>query len=124
MKTEGEVRVSRVILENSAVCPGSAVQMQAGVILPAHQVLLLTSLLRTLGHTGTTRAKFAQHILTDADVKAKHNYVDPIHKKQTSCFIPGKWHKQHQNAHALMEFIIPLALIGLFKALKNKPFLQ
>lgn len=83
------MRVSRVILEDPAVCSGATVDSQAGVIVPAHQRLPLRLLAGPFSQTGAARAELSQHKLADAKVKAQNHDVDHVDQQQTGSIVPG-----------------------------------
>lgn len=88
MQAEGQVRVTRVILEDPAVCPRATVDSQTGVIIPAHQRLRLRLLARPSTQTGAARAQLSQHKLTDAKVEAQNHNVDNVDHQQTGSVVP------------------------------------
>lgn len=89
MQAEGQVRVSRVVLEDPTVCSGATVDSQTGVIVPAHQRLSLRLLVGSFAQTGAARAHLSQHELTDAKVEAQNHDVDSIDQQQTGSVVPG-----------------------------------
>lgn len=91
MQAEGQMRVSRVILEDPTVCSGATVDSQAGVIVPAHQRLYLRLPTGSFTQTGAARAHLSQDKLTDAKVKAQNHDVDSVNQQQTGGIIPAKF---------------------------------
>lgn len=91
MQAEGQMRVSRVILEDPAVCSGATVHSQAGVIVPAHQRLNLRLLTGSFAQTGAARAHLSQDKLTDAKVEAQNHDVDSVNQQQTGSIIPARF---------------------------------
>lgn len=89
MQAEGQVRVSRVVLEDPTVCSGATVDSQTGVIVPAHQRLSLRLLVGSFTQTGAARAHLSQHEFTDAKVEAQNHDVDSIDQQQTGSVVPG-----------------------------------
>ena len=88
VQAEGQVRVSRVVLEDPAVRSGSTVDSQTGVVIPAHQRLRLRLLAGPFTQTGAAGAQLPQDELTDAKVKAQNHDVDGVDQQQTGSVVP------------------------------------
>lgn len=99
MQTEGQVRVSRVVLEDPTVCSGATVDSQTGFIAPAHQRLYLSLLTRSFTQTGAAGAQLPQDKLTDAKVKAQNHDVDAVDEQQTGSVVPvNKTNTEHLHS--------------------------
>lgn len=88
VQAEGQVRVSRVVLEDPAVRPGATVDSQTGVVVPAHQRPRLRLLAGAFTQTGAARAQLPQDELADAQVEAQDHDVDAVDQQQTGSVIP------------------------------------
>lgn len=90
VQAERQVRVARVVLEDAAVCPGAAVDAQAGAVAPAHQRLRLRLPAGALGQAGAAGTQLPQHKVADAQVEAQHDDVDPVDQQQAGGVVPGR----------------------------------
>lgn len=88
MQTEGQVGVSRVVMEDPAVSSGAIVDMQSGVFTPAQQSMCLSLLSGSVAQTGAAGAQLPQDKLADAQVKAQNHDVDTIDQQQAGSVVP------------------------------------
>lgn len=89
VKTEREVGISGVVLEDAAVGSGAPVNPQAGVVATSHQRLLLLALSRALAQTHAARAEALHHVLADLQIEAQHHHVHAVHQQKTRAVIPA-----------------------------------
>lgn len=89
MQAEGQVRVSRVVLENSTVGSGAAVDPQTAVVVPVHQGLVLVLLPCSVAQAGAARTQLPQHKLTDAKVKTQNHDVEAVDQQERGSLVPG-----------------------------------
>lgn len=89
VKTEREVGISGVVLEDAAVGSRAPVKSQAGVVAPSHQRLLLLVLSRALAQTHAARAEALHHVLADLQIETQHHHVHAVHQQKTRAVIPA-----------------------------------
>lgn len=98
MQAEGQVRVSRVVLEDPAVCSGPTADPQTGDVVPAHQRLRLRLFAGSFTQTGAAGAQLPQDKLTDTKVEAQNYDVDDVDHQQTGSVVPaGTFDKQFEH---------------------------
>lgn len=89
VQAQGQVRVSRVVLEDAAVPSGPAVDSQTGVFVPARQRLRLRLLPGAWAQAGAAGAQPPQDELTDPEVEAQNHDVDAVDQQQAGGVVPA-----------------------------------
>lgn len=104
VQAEGQVRVSRVVLKDAAVCPGATVDAQTGVVIPANERLRLLLLPGTFTQTGAAGTHLPQHKLADAKVEAENHNVDAVDQQQTGSVVPADKTLQFEHYDSFLTF--------------------